>query len=147
MESSYVTPVDRNANRIVDVSEHVGLCTQLCNNDGQFQRTAVDEVIVMKFIYDEEETCVLIENELCRNSTIEKVMKIGEVFDDFKLSIDDTNVDEIYSHNRVENYKYIVKTKGKGFSLKWKQISRMTIDTFTKLKNVDTEYTIEIVAK
>ena len=96
----------------------------------------VDEVLVLKFVYEGEETCVLINGELTRESTIEKVMVVGEVLDDFYFITDE-----------LDNYKYLIKTKGNGFRLKWKQVNNMTVETLIKLKNVDTEYSIAIVAK
>ena len=147
-ESSLVTPIDGNAIRIGGgISQHVGLRTQLCNSDGRFERSTVDEVIVLKFIREGEELCVLIEDELNSQSTIEKVMNIGEVLDDFKLRTDTTNNLNTRTHTSVDDYKYVIKSQGNGFRLKWKQVKNMTVETFTKLKNVDTEYCIAIVDK
>ena len=42
---------------------------------------------------------------------------------------------------------YLIKMKGSGFKLKWKQVKDMTTETFTKLMNVDTDYSIAIVDK
>ena len=89
----------------------------------------------MKFVFDGEETCVLIKDELNDCSTIEEVMVADEVLVDFNL------ITEV-----LDDYKYMIKT-GNEFRLKWKQVNNMTVETFTKLKNVDTEYSIAIVAK
>ena len=136
MESTFVTPVDNHTVRLANVNQHVGVRTQLCDSDGRFERCVDDEVLVLKFVYEREETCVLINGQLTHKSTIERVMVVGEVLDDFNLIIDE-----------LDDYKYLIKTKGNGFRLKWKQVNSMTVETLIKLKNVDTEYSIAIVAK
>ena len=136
MESTFVTPVDNHTVRLANVNQHVGVRTQLCDSDGRFERCVDDEVLVLKFVYEREETCVLINGQLTHKSTIERVMVVGEVLDDFNLIIDE-----------LDDYKYLIKTKGNGFRLKWKQVNSMTVETLIKLKNIDTEYSIAIVAK
>ena len=136
MESTFVTPVDNHTVRLANVNQHVGVRTQLCDSDGRFERCVDDEVLVLKFVYEREETCVLINGQLTHQSTIERVMVVGEVLEDFNLIIDE-----------LDDYKYLIKTKGNGFRLKWKQVNSMTVETLIKLKNIDTEYSIAIVAK
>ena len=57
MESTFVTPVDNHTVRLANVNQHVGVCAQLCDSDGRFERS-VDEIVVFKFVKEGEDVCV-----------------------------------------------------------------------------------------
>ena len=46
----------------------------------------------------------------------------------------------------LNNCRFIVKTnKGSGYNMKWKQLRNMKLSTFYRLKNIDTDYTVNII--
>ena len=52
-DTSLITPINGQSNRIsAGISGDVGLRTQLCDNNGRFERSADDEVLVLKFVYE-----------------------------------------------------------------------------------------------
>lgn len=145
---SIVTSVDRSNGRITFFPRRKELRAQLCNDNGQFARTnSSDEVIVLKFVCNHKESCMLINDKLHMNLTMKEVLKVGDVLEYFNFCIYDEDGTSNFVYTLVEYCKFHVKTNAGGYTLKWKQVRNMTVDTFTNLKYIDNEYTIEIIVK
>ena len=109
----------------------------------------VDEIVVLKFLRDGIESCVIVQDELNLDSKMENVLNAGDVLEDLELETDGSSMesgvfDDVWN---VADCKFIIRTKHSDFSLKWKQFKTMTVKTFTKLKNVHGSFCISIVKK
>ena len=96
-----------------------------------------DEIIVVRFVCEENEPFVIIQDPLNDNSKMSDVMLTGDVLDD----LFDGDV------SNVEKYKYRIRTIQSGFQLKWSQFENMTVGVFKRLKNIHGSYTIAIVKR
>ena len=94
-----------------------------CVGGNQLQMTE-DEIIVVRFVCEENESCVIIQDPLNDNSKMSDVMLTGDVLDD----LFDGDV------SNVEKYKYKIRTIQSGFQLKWSQFENMTVGVFKRLK-------------
>ena len=136
--SSIITPCHSNSNE-----SDRQLVTSVSSN------LNVDEIVVLKFLREKNECCVIVQGDLTLNSKMETVMKKGEVLEDLGLETDDFDVDVLGVEDvwHVANCRFIIRTKNSDFSLKWKQFQDMTVYTFTKLKNIHESFSIDIVKK
>ena len=115
----------------------------------------VDEIVALTFKIDEEEVSVMIEDPLSSDSTMELVMKDGDVFEEFGLAsatMDDDSLDSpVQSLGRprvkyLQLCKFLIKRQGEEsyLTLKWDKFKRMTVMSFTRIKNIHDDYLIII---
>ena len=96
-----------------------------------------EEIIGLTFVPewdDEEEVSVVIEGTLNKDSSMEMVMKDGDVIKDLELS-----------RSRLLDLKYQIKKRNNGkLTLKWARFKDMQVKTLIRIKNVDDNYVIVI---
>ena len=133
--SSLVTPIHqrtRNNNFNNIQTSNIQFTDSNVNNIGD--NTENGEITVIRFVYDNEEACVIIEPPLTLESTLSSVEK-----------------DNSFTHSYISylnDCRFIIQTNsGSGYNMKWTQLRNMKVSTFFRLKNVHDDYTIKIVNK
>ena len=99
------------------------------------QRNANELIGITFRTYDceDNETSVMICDTLSYLSTMEDVLKEGEVFDD--LGLDDN----------PDDYKYVIRKKSKGsLTLKWRRFQNLTVQSLLSVHNIDENYMIAL---
>ena len=82
---------------------------------------------------EDNETSVIICDTLSHSSTMEDVLREGEVFEDLGLDI------------IPDDYKYIIRKKSKGrLTLKWRRFQNLTVQALLTLQSIDDNYVIAL---
>ena len=111
----------------------------------------VDEIIVITFVNgrDDSEISVMIEGELNNSSTLEAVMKDGDIGNEFGLENivlgEGEQMTTPTSHDVCTNYKFCIKRNNSTFiSFRWNKFRYMTVGSMLRIKNIHDDYVIDI---
>jgi len=86
---------------------------------------------------DDLEVSVIIEDNLSDNSAMDLVMKKGDVFDDLDVPME-----------TIDEYKFLIQKMNKSrLTLKWERFKNLTINTLTRINNIDSDYLIILKRK